>query len=532
MAKLPIGVQSFEKLRKNDCIYVDKTEFIYKLRELGFEYFLSRPRRFGKSLFISTLEAYFSGKRELFSGLSIERHEAERDAENQWQSYPVITFSLSGGAFQTEKGLAITLAYTLDTFEKRYGIAHNDALDLPTQFRHCIDEAKEITGKGVVVLVDEYDKPLLENMAVNEEQENKNREQLKSFFSILKDEDENLEFVFITGVTKFNKVSIFSDLNQLKDISLSDRFSEICGITEEEMEKHFPNEIEELAKSNELTVRECVDQLRDMYDGYVFSARGKSVYNPFSIMNAFLDLRFGSYWFSTGTPTFLIHKLRASRLKPVDFSGGLRATERDISDYRADYPDPVPLFYQTGYLTITGYDRRFQQYVLAFPNQEVKNGFIESIFPYYFNPAVSEETFALDSFIRDLDHGEVDAFMLRLRSLLASVNYPEGAAPYSEHDFQSHLYIIFTMLGKVVRTEVHTAKGRMDCEIEDGDLIYVMEFKVDQSAREALDQIDRMKYTEKYRISEKIVVKIGIAFSVEERNIREWLAEREEKPVG
>ncbi len=323
MSKLPIGVQSFEDLRRNSYLYVDKTMCISRLIESGKVYFLSRPRRFGKSLFISTLEAYFRGQKELFDGLMIADQESRKPEDQQWIEYPVLKFSLSGGEYQNEAGLANSLKFVLDRFENTYQICHRDDLDLPTQFRNCLEEAFRITGRQTVVLVDEYDKPLLETLEAHPEQEEKNRTLFKGFFSVLKDEDQYLKFVFFTGVTKFSKVSIFSDLNQLRDISLSNEFSGICGITEEEMMESFRQEISDLALQNEMTEEECLDQLRFMYDGYCFSRSGVKVYNPFSLLNAFADRQLRSYWFSTGTP--------------------------------------------------------------AFPNHEVRNGFVDSIFPYYFN---------------------------------------------------------------------------------------------------------------------------------------------------
>lgn len=530
MSKLPVGIQSFEDLRRQDYLYIDKTMYIAQLAEGGKVYFLSRPRRFGKSLFISTLESYFLGKKELFEGLAIEEYEAKKPENQRWIEYPVMKFSLSGGSYGTDGGLESMLEFALDGFEQKYGIPHfavrNMQADLPVWLIYCIEKCFEITGKQIVFLVDEYDKPLLENLAVNPEQEEKNRALFKGFFSVLKDEDQYLKFVFFTGVTKFSKVSIFSDLNQLEDISLARDCSGICGITEAEMRLALRSDIQAMADENEMSADECLQELAKMYDGYHFAAKSEGVYNPFSLFCALRQKRFGSYWFSTGTPTFLIQKLTASRFKPVDFNGGVRATERAIEDYRPDNPDPVPLFYQSGYLTITGYDRRLRQYTLAFPNQEVRNGFVESIFPYYFNQNASQGVFELDQFIYDLDHGDVDGFMTRLQSMFASINYPEGAVPYSEHDFQSALFLIFCLLGEVVRTEVHVSTGRTDCEVEDGQLVYLFEFKVDKSADEAFSQIEDNQYALKYAASEKTIFKVGVNFSTETRTVTEWKSEK------
>lgn len=524
MPKLPIGIQSFEKLRREGYLYIDKTMYIGSLLEGGSVYFLSRPRRFGKSLLVSTMEAYFQGKKDLFAGLAISDYEAMKSEEQQWISYPVMKFSLAGGEYQSPEGLEDMLDSCLKRYESVYLKEGETApgKTLAVRFGNLIRMAAEECGRPVVILVDEYDKPLLENLSVNPEQEEKNRALFKSFFSVLKDKDEYLKFTFFTGVTKFSKVSIFSDLNQLRDISLLNQYSGICGMTQQEMERAFAGELTSLAAESGESVEECRIQLKEMYDGYCFSKDGVKVYNPFSLLNAFADLDLRSYWFGTGTPTFLIHKLQASRFRPVDFNAGVKSTEKAMDDYRIDNPDPVPLFYQSGYLTITGYDRRMKQYLLAFPNREVRNGFVDSIFPYYFNQTESEGAFDLEKFVYDLDHGDVDSFMTRLQSLFASLNYPEGAAPYSEHDFQSSLFIIFCMLGEVVRTEVHTAKGRTDCEAEDGGLVYLFEFKVDQTADEALRQINDMQYALKYAASGKTVYKIGVNFSTKDRTVTEW----------
>ena len=380
MKKFPIGIQSFEEIQTQDYLYVDKTGFIQKLIETGKVYFLSRPRRFGKSLLISTMEAYFEGRSDLFHGLAIEDYENAQPVKQRWISFPVLRFSLSGGAYQTDQGLENKLRFTLNAFEDKYGIRHDSTLDLPTQFSWCLHEAYSITGLRTVVLVDEYDKPLLENMALNPEQEERNRIIFKSFFSILKDEDSYLRFVFMTGVTKFSKVSIFSNLNQLEDITMAQDYAGICGIIESELEMYCADNISAMTKENNQTEEECRQQLRTMYDGYHFSYNAEGVYNPFSLFNALKQKEFDSYWFETGTPVFLIRTLQSSSYSISDLSEGVQATGQQLSEYRADDPDPVPLFYQTGYLTIIGWDEQFRTYTLGFPNQEVRNGFM-NLFP-------------------------------------------------------------------------------------------------------------------------------------------------------
>lgn len=376
--KLPVGIQSFEEIRRNGYVYIDKTEYIWNLVESGKVYFLSHPRRFGKSLLVSTMEAYFLGERELFDGLSIQKLEDDR-GEKAWQSYPVIRFSLSGGDYHSEDGLALTLHMILKRYEEKYDLNGQYAVrgkTLPVRFKRLIEQLYAKTGRQVVILVDECDKPFLETMVVNTEQEERNRRLYNNFFSILKDEDQYLKFVFFTGVTKFGKVSIFSDLNQLEDISLTDDYSDICGITESELLDGFQPEITALSKTLHVNNEECVRQLRKMYGGFHFSGNGIGVYNPFSLMNALKQKRMSQYWFSTGTPTFLVNKLRRSSFTPESFINGVEITEMNLVNYEDYNTNLIPLLYQSGYLTICNYDPQFQIYELKFPNDEVKYGFL------------------------------------------------------------------------------------------------------------------------------------------------------------
>ncbi|MDD6351197.1 MAG: AAA family ATPase [Lachnospiraceae bacterium] len=377
---LPVGKQNFKEIRQNGYVYVDKTRYAWELARTGLSYFLSRPRRFGKSLFITTLESYFSGEKDLFKGLYIEEKENAR-GDDAWTEYPVISFYLSGGDYNSPVGLADTLNNVLESCANKYHLDWNSisAVTLPVRFRNLIEQLYEKTGRKVVVLVDEYDKPLLSTMISNPEQEEKNRELYKGFFSVLKDMDGYLKFVFFTGVTKFTKVSIFSDLNQLIDISMDDEYSGICGITEDEMVSAFKPEIEKLSEAQNITREECIANLQKMYDGYHFSKYGVGVYNPFSLLNAFTKCDFGSYWFESGTPDILVKKLRQSKMPVYQLTDGVTAKESVLKDYRVDDPDPVPLFYQSGYLTICGYDSRFKNYTLRFPNDEVKYGFLDSL---------------------------------------------------------------------------------------------------------------------------------------------------------
>lgn len=379
-AKLPVGIQDFEGLRKDGYIYVDKTEYIYSLVQEGKPYFLSRPRRFGKSLFLSTIKAFWEGKKELFSGLAIEKlEEGKKDA---WKSYPVFYFDFNGTNYQIESALDDMIDEQLRRWELEYDISQT-AGSIGERFRNLILSAHKKTGCRCVVLVDEYDKPLLD-VIDNPKLQEHNKEVFKGFFSTLKSFDPYIQFVFITGVSKFHKVSIFSDLNQLTDISLMKKYAGICGITETELKRYFKDEIDMLAKEQGLKQNECLKQLKQSYDGYLFHPNGISVYNPYSLLHAFFAEEFGSYWFETGTPTFLVGQLRRSQFDVRSFTDqSLYANEATLKDYTGDQLDPVSLLFQTGYLTITDYDSKRRRYTLGFPNEEVKYGFLESMMPSY-----------------------------------------------------------------------------------------------------------------------------------------------------
>lgn len=518
--KLPIGIQSFEVLRRENYLYVDKTRYVWDLVQSGREYFLSRPRRFGKSLFVTTLEAYFEGKKELFRGLDIEEKENSRGDE-AWKSYPVIRFSLSGGDYHTENGLANNLNQILTKQERKYNIDAGNT-DLPNRFRNVIEQIYAKCARPIVILVDEYDKPLLETMTVNEAQEEKNRRLYKGFFSVLKDEDEYLKFVFFTGVTKFNKVSIFSDLNQLRDISLTTAYAGICGMTENELRNNFRPEIESMAASLGIETDDCLQKLAQMYDGYHFSKNNTGVYNPFSLLNSLQDKEFREYWFETGTPTFLIRKLMQSSFTAEQFTDGVETTEANMMDYRADNPDPIPLFYQSGYLTIAGFDPEFRMYSLKFPNREVKYGFLNSLAPYVLGERDSENPYSVKSMILDLRTGNVDSFMTRLKSIFARIPYQEGAQHPYEQEWRNEIFLIFILMGANARCEVHSATGRADCIVETGKYIYIFEFKLDHSADEALRQIEEKGYAQPYLSDSRSTIKIGVSFSAKQRNIAEW----------
>ena len=540
--KLPIGMQDFEDIRTNGYLYVDKTMYVHKLITQGKPYFLSRPRRFGKSLFLSTLKAYFEGKRELFEGLAIT--ELTKDDPEAFAEFPVFYMDFNKGNYSSEEAPANSdpekreseeayviekiLDFHLRKWEKTYG-ADPANTTLALRFDHLLQAAVEKTGRRAVVLVDEYDKALLESDPALDKH---NREVFKGFFSILKSDDAYLRFVFITGVTKFSKVSIFSDLNQLEDISLDKKYAGICGISEDEMKISFEPEIERLAGNNDLTVPECLDELRRMYDGYHFCHDTVGIYNPFSLINAFKSEEFDSKWFESGTPTFLIRKLGETGFDPKRITDGSLYESRDkLSDCRSDDPNPVPLLYQSGYLTIKDYDKRFRSYLLGYPNDEVKYGFLDSLIPLMMNASSeakrTDSSLNVQRFVLDVEAGDTDAIRNRLTALFASLPYPEGDPDrfdkYVERDFQNVIYISFMLMGQYVRTQVHNAAGRADVIVETADYVWLFEFKRDKSAAEALRQIEDKGYALPYAADSRTILKIGVNFDSNARNISEWI---------
>lgn len=516
--KLPIGIQDFERLITENYTYVDKTEYVYNLAKSGLPYFLSRPRRFGKSLFLSTLRCYFEGKKELFKGLKIE--ELERDDPDAWQKYPVFYFDFNRDEYKRAVALEDVLTSHLEKWEIEYGVDPGKR-SLAARFQNLIVKAVETTGRNAVVLVDEYDKPLLE--VGDSERLEHNKAVFKGFFSTLKSYDRYLKFVFLTGVTKFSKVSIFSDLNQLNDISLDHAFSGICGVTQSELEMNFEPEIDALAEAQGIDREECLGELKRMYDGYHFSYNSEGVYNPFSLINSFAKKEFGMYWFATGTPTFLIEKLKASNFDAKSFTGDdYYEEESSLTDYRIESTNPIPLFYQTGYLTIKGYDKEFRSYALGYPNDEVKYGFLKSLAPYYL--CAEEEPNPLDvrSFVLDIRKGNTDGIRDRFTALFARIPYPSDEK-IIENNFQNVIYIVFMLLGQYTKAEVHSSKGRADCIVETDDFVYIFEFKKDKTAEEALKQIEDMGYDKPYAADERQLIKIGVNFDSENRTVDGWV---------
>lgn len=516
--KLPIGIQSFESLRNDGYIYVDKTEYIFRLVHEGKPYFLSRPRRFGKSLLLSAMKAYWEGKRELFSGLAIEK--LERDNPDAWKAYPVFSFDFNGVNYQNSNALEESLNTQLKRWEEQYHCT-GENIPLSERFQNLLIAARKKTGLRCVILVDEYDKPLLD-VADKPDLQEHNREVFKGFFSSMKSFDEYIRFIFITGVSKFHKVSIFSDLNQLNDISLDEDYACICGITEKELKRDFENEINILSERRKLSREQCLNKLKKQYDGYHFHPDAEGVYNPFSLLKAFFAKEFGSYWFETGTPTFLIKKLKESIFDVRKFTDKtLYASEGMLKDYTGDSPDPVPLLYQTGYLTIVDFDPTGQEYTLSFPNEEVKYGFVECLMPEYVADCGAGSGNDIFTLRRYIERADLEGIKNVLTSLFANITYTLESDPF-EHYFQAVIYLVFTLLGKFVTCETHTYTGRIDCKVETKNFIYLFEFKRDETAAAALKQIDSKDYALPFAADSRELIKIGVSFDSGTRKLADW----------
>ena len=513
--KLPIGIQTFEDIRNDGYLYVDKTALMWTMANIGKPFFLSRPRRFGKSLLISTFEAYFKGRRDLFTGLAVEQ------LEKKWEEYPVLHLDLNAEKYDSPDRLDAILSNQLTQWEAIYGRGE-DETTLSSRFLGVIRRASEQAGRGVVVLVDEYDKPLLQAIQ-NEPLLNSYRSTLKAFYGVLKSADRYLRFAFLTGVTKFSQVSVFSDLNQLNDISLNYDFSTLCGITREELLANFEPEIAALSQANDINTKEVVETMTRQYDGYHFHPNGEGVFNPFSVLNAFFSKEFGNYWFQTGTPTFLVELLKESDYDLRLLMDGIETAASAFTEYRADRKNPIPLIYQSGYLTIKGYDERFRMYKLGFPNQEVENGFVRYLLPYYSPKERGESEFFIQKFIQEVERGDAEAFMERLQTMFADNSYQVMGK--MELYFQNCMYVIFKMMGFYTEVERTTHRGRIDIVIKTSDYIYVMEIKLDGSADEALRQIHEKGYAEPYRKDGRKVFLVGVDFSSDTKGVEEWKIE-------
>ncbi|MDO5525084.1 MAG: ATP-binding protein [Prevotella sp.] len=518
--KYPIGIQNFEKLINDGYVYVDKTALIYKLATSGNYYFLSRPRRFGKSLLISTMEAYFSGKRELFRGLALY------DLEKDWTEYPILHLDLNSRLYENAESLKLELNKHLEMWEHLYGDEFKDRA-LEERFYHIISKAYEKTGQRVVILVDEYDKPMLQaigNAALQDEYRNI----LKAFYSVLKTQDRYIRFAFLTGVTKFGKVSVFSDLNNLEDISMLADYIEICGITEQEIHRIFDDEVGKLAENENISKEQCYEKLKINYDGYHFRQKSVGLYNPFSLLNTLKNREFRDYWFETGTPSFLVQVLQNADYDLNDLQNEPVSADL-INSVDSMARNPIPVIYQSGYLTIKGYDEEFRMYNLGFPNKEVENGFIKYLLPLYTPVEERKTEFYIVNFVNDIRKGRVDPFLERLQTLFADGDY--RITGKMEKYFQNSMYLIFKMMGFYVDVERATSRGRIDIVMKTKDYIYVMELKLDGTAEDALRQIEDKGYAEPFRNDQRQLYMIGVNFSSETRGIEKWKIKTTEKRV-
>jgi len=530
--KLPIGVQNFEDLRQNEYLYVDKTKYIVQLL-CGKVYFLSRPRRFGKSLFLSTLAAYFRGQKELFKGLYIEKAEeelAKQEGRKAWQQYPILYLDFNASNYKETDSLAINLNNHLTAWEKLYGTEPSEQ-DYSTRFIGIIRRAHAQTGKQVVILIDEYDKALLDTLD-DERLNTQYRDVLGAFFSVIKTCDEHLRFSFLTGVTKFSKVSVFSGLNNLRDISQLPDFAAICGITETELQKNFTPEIEALANKLKLPINETLETLRKRYDGYLFAQEGDNVYNPFSLLNTFASRVLKDYWYATGTPDFLVKYLKEAHYFIPDLEGDVRLDDYGLDKHRADAHDPIPILFQTGYLTIKEYVTARNYYRLGYPNDEVRYGFLNNL-KSSFLPLDRGLGISIFKFLDDIDAQDVDSFMERLQTVFAHLPYDtteRTEVKFRERDYQIVVYLVFALLGQYTATEVVGTTGRADCVVITATTVYVFELKLWSagSAEEALQQIIAKDYAAKYASSGKEIILVGASFDEEKRNIKEWVIQRGE----
>ena len=520
--KYPIGIQSFDQLIEDGYVYIDKTDMVYSLATEGKIYFLSRPRRFGKSLLVSTLKNYFLGRKELFKGLKIDA------LEKEWKVYPVFHVDFNGSNFTKQGILENRLGSYISDWEKQYALDSGSIeTDLGNRFMKVLKAAHEQSGRRVVVLVDEYDKPILDVLDVDKNLEEEHRNILKAFYSVFKGADEHLQFVFLTGVTKFSQVSVFSGFNQPFDISMHRKYETLCGISQEELEATFREPMEAMSKDYRCTYEEMKAMLKAQYDGYHFSDVMTDVYNPFSLLNAFATNRISDYWFKSGTPTYLIRLLTHTDENMNEITGKYYWAEEFI-DYKANVEQPLPMIYQSGYLTIKDFDLRRNVFLLDFPNNEVKKGFLSLVAGSYFNTRES-----IYSWIRQaafqLEDGKLDDFRTGLTAFLASIPYTMRRKENErerERYFHYTFYLILRLISVyTVYTEKVQSHGRVDCIVETPDFVYIFEFKLDGTADEALQQIQEKGYAREYESDGRTLYRIGAVFSSETGTIEDWKAE-------
>ena len=517
--KYPIGIQSFDQIIEDGYVYIDKTDLVYRLATEGKIYFLSRPRRFGKSLLISTLKNYFLGRKELFKGLKIDA------LEKDWKVYPVFHIDFNGSNFTKQGILENRIGSYISDWEKLYSLESKEiATDLGNRFIRVLRAAHEQSGRRAVVLVDEYDKPVLDVLDVDKNLEEEHRNILKSFYSVFKGADEHLQFVFLTGVTKFSQVSVFSGFNQPLDISMHSKYETLCGISQEELNEAFREPVEEMSASYRCSYEEMMALLKAQYDGYHFSKNMTDVYNPFSLLNAFASLDINDFWFKSGTPTYLIRLLSHTDENMSEITGKYYTAEEFI-DYKANIEQPLPMIYQSGYLTIKDFDFRRNAFLLDYPNNEVKKGFLALIAGSYFNTRESIYSWIQNAAFQ-LQDGKLDEFRSGLTSFLASIPYTMRRKENErerERYFHYTFYLIMRLISVyTVYTEKVQSQGRVDCIVETNDYVYIFEFKLDGTAEEALRQIEEKGYAREYEADKRKVYLIGAVFSSETGTMEEW----------
>ncbi len=513
----PLGIQTFERIRKENLLYVDKSEYVYRMTHTsGTYFFLSRPRRFGKSLLVSTFRSYFEGRKNLFEGLAIEKLETE------WNECPVLHFSMAGGKHMNNEQLEEYLNYALEDQEKEFGVT-GQRNGVNNRFSDLIREVYRKTGKQLVVLIDEYDAPLLDVVHENTLLPQL-RNTMRNFYSPLKDCEPMLRFVFMTGITKFSQLSIFSELNNIKNISMDEAYAGICGITKEEMLSQMNDDIDELAATLKLNREETVTRLTDMYDGYHFTWPSADVFNPFSLLNCFADGKLDDYWFGSGTPTYLINMMRKFDFLPTDLGKKVWVGKCDFDAATETMTTIIPLLYQSGYITIKDYDNESDLYELAIPNNEIKAGLFRSLIPHYLDRNSVNGSTAIARMSILIKRGDINGGLQLLADFLETVPYCNNT--HYEGHWQQTLYIIFALLTDYrIQVELHTAKGRIDITLETSTTIYVMKLKLNGNVEDALAQIESKHYADAFKMQSKPVVKVGMNFMMKDGvNTLEWKA--------
>ena len=515
---LPIGIQDFEDLRRRGCIYVDKTALIYKLATEGKPYFLSRPRRFGKSLLLSTMEYYFSGKKDLFKGLALE------NLEKEWIEYPVIKISFGRGSYETKEKLLSIIDAILTEHEQKFAVqkqSENPAVRLG----NLILEAEKKSGRQVVILIDEYDKPILDALYTDFEEQN--RQELRNFYSPLKDCDQYIRFLFITGITKVSHVNIFSGLNQLNDISMNQYYATLCGISEKELEEYFNPEIIQLAQHQEMTVAETKEKLASMYDGYHFTHDVEGVYNPFCLLKCFMENDFGSYWFESGTPSFLVKTLQNQPLELSTLVNGRQANENQFKNYDPESKNMLPVIYQSGYLTIKGFEKESRLYTLDFPNREVEQGFLEVLLKKFITVPYDDIGLEINNLRIALRNHDIDRVFSIIKAAIADLP-TVVKKEICENYYESVTHLIFRLTGFPVVSELQSVAGRSDIVLTTKDSVFIFELKMDKDrdfetvVNEALLQIDENGYADRFAVSDKTMFKVGVVFSSEGKGMVGW----------